>query len=150
MYNIHLYVWKHGNLYYIYTLSYWKSLICKTRVLSVASHMKRCANAAYVSLAKCGDAVCPGQAQIVLSLWMFEKVLGNDLPTGHTDLRVITPLLWVTYHGHLETCWACNPQYQEDSLYPHSLTKSLCDITLHDSLELPWTLVFCLYNACCM
>lgn len=54
------------------------------------------------------------------------------------------------YHGHLETCWACNPQYQEDSLYPHSLTKSPCDITLRDSLKLPWTLVFCLYNACCL
>lgn len=41
--------------------------------------------------------------------------------TGHIDLPVITPVLWVIT---IETCWACNPQCQEDSLYPHSLRKS--------------------------
>lgn len=91
-----------------------------------------------------------GQAQIVLRLWMFEKVLGKDLPRMHRSHRSPSNYssIVINYHGHLETCWACNLQCQEDSLYPHSLTKSPHDITLRDSLGLPQTLVFCLYNAC--
>lgn len=122
MYNKHLCVWKHGHFYYIYTQAYdvvtlETPNLCDSRVVCVVPNEEKCKR----SRSRPGS-----DSPALVSVW---KVLRRTQSNHSTIVS--------NYHGHLETCWACNAQYQEDSLYPLSLTASLRDISLHDSLSLP-------------
>lgn len=85
---------------------------------------------------------------------MSEKVLGNDLRRTNRSHRSQSDHSTIVsnYLGHLETCWACNPQYQEDSFYPHSphdITLRWQSQTSTSPLSVSFPcLVSCLCTAC--
>lgn len=88
MYNKHLCVWKHFHFFYVYTQAYdvvtlETPNLHDSRVFCGVQNEEKCKH----SLC---DAVGPGQAQIVLSLWVSERFLEMI----YAEHRVITPLLW--------------------------------------------------------